>query len=515
MGQPGRILLVEDDASHIRLVLNSFEQSEWDFEVDVSESVARARSKIEDCHFDLVLADYLLQDGQGSELIPDSADSASFCVVPLTSHGDEQIAVDAMKSGAVDYVVKSVESFQALPRICKRALDHRQLSRDRREAEQALRRSEQQLRLALQASGSAAWEFDPTTGRTKWSKDAVQLTGLSVNEGTVAEDYLPCVHPDDRLDVEAAWQKLQVPHGAASEPVRVEHRLAGNEGTPRWIELAGRVIDAENGPPYELAGLLTDVSARKWAEDALRQKESELAHVARLGTLGELIAGIAHELNQPLAAIRNFASAGRQLLCGSQKNGTQDTERIQEWQTSIISASELAAGIIRRLRSLVDRRPGRRSSVNLRDLVQSTLILLGHEERKHHINVTVEWSAGNAEIEVDPIEIQQVLINLLRNAYAATPEVPEGQRTVKILAIDEERSVKVSVTDTGPGLKPDMAERVFDSFFTTRESGLGMGLAISRSIIERHGGRIRVSPHSGPGACFEFELPHNVRNRPQ
>lgn len=507
MGQQGRILLVEDEASHVRLVVESFRLSDSDLLLDVASSIADARQQLNENDFDLVLADYLLHDGQGSDLIPEAAESAAYCVVLLTSHGDERIAVEAMKSGAVDYVVKSAESFPALPRICERALEHRQLQRDRREAELALRRSEQQLRLALQASRSAAWEFNPSTGRTLWSPDAIRLTGLTVTEGTLTDDYLKCVHSDDRTDVESAWQKLLAPNGTTSDPVRVEHRLADGDREGRWIELSGRVIEPDNGPPYDLAGMLTDITARKQAEEALRQKESELAHVARLGTLGELVAGIAHELNQPLAAIRNYASATRQMLSGSNGNSESDHDRILSWQESITEASDLAGGIIRRLRGLVDRRAGRKSPTSLHDLVQSTLMLLRHEERLHGVTVSVEWSAADMEIEVDPIEIQQVLINLLRNAYIALQEVTDGQRWVKILAVDTGSTLTVSISDTGPGVPEESAVRVFDSFFTTRESGLGMGLAICRSIIERHGGRIRLKEQQGPGACFEFDLP--------
>lgn len=503
MEKQQRILLVEDESSHVRLVCEAFSRSESPFELQTTGSLLEARQHLDEGGYGLVLADYLLGDGHGLDLIPTDSDIADYGVVLLTSYGDEHVAVAAMKSGAVDYIVKSPETFQSLPRICERALENRRLLQERREAEQALRRSEQQLRLALQASGSAAWEFDPATGITMWTREAVELTGLKISgQSTSTRDYLQQVHPDDRSAIVAAWQRLLEAQSTPGEPVRVEHRLILDDGNTRWVELCGRVIES-NGSPRELAGTLTDITARKLASEEFKQKELELAHVARLATLGELVAGIAHELNQPLTAIKNYAAASDQLFDGL----TGDVAQLREWNSNISAASDLAGCIIRRLRSLVESRSGRRTPVDIPDLIQSTRSILLGEEHKLNVKVRFHCATRNTVVEADAIQIQQVLINLLRNAYDAVSENSASQRQVEIRVTSSPDWMKISVTDNGPGLPPEHLDRVFDSFFTTRDNGLGMGLAISRSILEAHNGNIRVSSRPGDGASFEVELP--------
>jgi PAS domain-containing protein len=282
MEQRHAVLLVEDDEAHVRLVESAFLRHGNQFQITAVTSISAARQLIASETWDLVLADYLLGDGHGSDLIPDDAESADYGVVLLTSHGDEHVAVKALKSGAIDYVVKSPESFLSLPRLCERGIQNRQLVKQRREAEQALRRSEQHLRLALLASGSAAWDFDFDTDKLMWSREAVQLAELPTDTHDNAfEDYMQRVHPDDRPAVQSAWLSLTEIPVAFDDPVRVEHRVTLQDGSTRWIELCGRRIESGTGAAFQLAGLLTNITTSKRAEEELKLKEQELAHVAR------------------------------------------------------------------------------------------------------------------------------------------------------------------------------------------------------------------------------------------
>lgn len=498
----GDILLVEDDASHVKLVEEAFRRSGSRLRVTVTDSIAEARSRIAADTWDLVLADYLLDDGYGSELIPDDPESASYGLVVLTSHGDEHVAVRALTSGAVDYVVKSPDTFMALPRVCERAIQNRNLLRERQIAERALRRSEQHLRLAQLASGAAAWEFDLATGLATWSCEAAELIGLPAGEQDSGfEEYTRRVHSDDRRAVLAAWKSMiEMPAGL--EPVRVEHRITLLDGSTRWVELCGRAIDAHDGPPFQLAGMLTNITARKAADEELNRKEQELAHVGRLATLGELVAGIAHELNQPLTVISNYAAAVSQSLDESDL----DVARLREWNSDITLAADLAGGIIRRIRGLVDRRTGNRTRVNIFDLIDSTRAILLSEQRSRRVNLIVRGQTDDPVVEVDAIQIQQVLINLLRNAYQAVASKGDADRRVRIEVESRDESLRIAISDSGPGLQVEPPERVFESFYTTREDGLGMGLAISRSIVQAHGGRLRVESRPESGACFRFDL---------
>jgi len=502
MIQQSDILLVEDDASHVKLVEAAFRRHDGHFQITVVNTIAAAHEKIADGGWELVLADYLLGEDHGTDLIPDDAESAEYGVVLLTSHGDEHIAVNALKSGAVDYVVKSPESFIALPRLCERAIQNRQLVQQRREAEQALRLSEQ--RLALSASGSAAWDFDPATGRMTWSSEAAQLADLPAGtHDNAIQDYIQRVHSDDRPAVQTAWQSLVEMPVAFNDPVRVEHRITLRDGSTRWIELSGRRMESGTNAPFQLSGMLTNISARKRADEELELKQQELAHVARLATLGELIAGISHELNQPLSAISNFAAAGNRLL----EDEAADVTQLREWHTGIGRAAGLAGGIIRRLRGLVDRRPGKRVRVNVFDLIAPTRGILQSEERARRVTVTVGHGTDNPEVEVDSVQIQQVLMNLLHNAYEAVLVNPVADRRVEIDVASNADTLRVTISDSGAGLQIDEPHRVFESFYTTRENGLGMGLAISRSIIQAHGGQLGVESLPGKGASFRFDLP--------
>ena len=242
---------------------------------------------------------------------------------------------------------------------------------------------------------------------------------------------------------------------------------------------------------------------RQAVEESAALRE-QLAHIARVGTLGEMAAGLAHELNQPLTAIHLEANAALALADAHDREGVRDS-------LSRISDQSLRAGdIVRRMRTFSRRAEPTRDAADVRDLIREVLRLLDHELRLANVETRLEMN-GVAAVSVDRIEIQQVLVNLIRNAAEAMSQLEGGVRRLTLRTEDRQESVRVSVADTGPGIDPAIVDRLFHPFQSTKHEGLGLGLSICETLIEAHGGRIAVEPPShGGGATFYFELPANT-----
>jgi C4-dicarboxylate-specific signal transduction histidine kinase len=246
---------------------------------------------------------------------------------------------------------------------------------------------------------------------------------------------------------------------------------------------------------------------RKLAEAALQKAQADLAHITRMTTMGELTASIAHEVNQPLTAVLNNANACISLLANSAPN----LEEVQEALTEIIDDAERAGAVILRVRQLAKRAPIETSLLNLRDVIQDVLALARHESAARQITIRVDLADDLPLVLGDRVQLQQVLLNLVVNGMDAMNAVEQSKRVLTICGRRETREemceARLSVQDAGTGLKPDETDRLFEAFYTTKPQGMGMGLAISRSIIEAHGGRLWAQPNPGPGATFLFSLP--------
>jgi two-component system sensor kinase FixL len=274
---------------------------------------------------------------------------------------------------------------------------------------------------------------------------------------------------------------------------------------------------ARSNPP-RFVGFLRDITVQKQLlEEVKRQRDAErrtqdearraqerLTHVARLATLGEMAAGISHELNQPLAAITNYAHACVRLL-GREPPGLDEVREALEQ----IAAQSLRAGeIIRRLRSLVRRQETHRVLASINDSIRELIPLAATDGRLHDVRLHFELEESLPPICIDPVQIQQVLLNLLHNAIEALGAAPPERRDIAVRsALGADGMVEVSVTDSGPGVAPSILERLFDPFCTTKATGTGLGLAISRSIVDAHRGTLRYAPAAAGGACFTLRLP--------
>jgi len=230
-----------------------------------------------------------------------------------------------------------------------------------------------------------------------------------------------------------------------------------------------------------------------------------LTHVSRLATMGEMAAGIAHELNQPLTAIASYAQACDWLLA----RGSTDTAEIRDALQQITAQGLRAGEIIRRLRNLVRTPDTQRVLTDCNGLVEELRGLALTDARVHNARLELDLAANLPQVLVNRVEIQQVVLNLVRNAIEALESVPPERRDITLrTAAGPEETVEISVTDTGPGVDQKIVDRLFSPFVTTKPTGAGLGLAISRSIVEAHKGTLRYRPQSAGGACFMLRLPH-------
>jgi C4-dicarboxylate-specific signal transduction histidine kinase len=264
-----------------------------------------------------------------------------------------------------------------------------------------------------------------------------------------------------------------------------------------------------SGRPVYVIGAVQDITERKRAEEALQKAQAELAHVTRLTTLGELTASIAHEVNQPLAAIVTNSNACLRWLATQPAN----LEKTRQAVGRIIKDGNRASEIISRIRALVKNAPPRKDLVDVNEIIVEVIGLALNEADRNQIFLKPHLSSDLPLVLGDRVQLQQVILNLIINGVEAMGRIKEGSRELVVSSEkDEANGLLIAVRDTGAGLEPANLNQLFDAFFTTKPEGMGMGLAISRSIVEAHGGRLWATANSPQGAVFQFTLPTNDKN---
>jgi signal transduction histidine kinase len=292
-------------------------------------------------------------------------------------------------------------------------------------------------------------------------------------------------------------------------------REALEDGRDREEELAcdSRIYSLLLAPIRELGYVniyARDVTETRAAEEQSRKHQTELVHVCRLSTMGETATGIAHELNQPLAAIINYANGCVRRMRG----GREDKGELLDALERIAGQATRAAEIIKRLRAMVGKQPAQRVEADLNDLVREVCGFVEFDTRRIGAVIDLQLAAEPLPVTVDLVQIEQVILNLLRNALDALAELPEdAERCVTIRTGRQADHVFVAVEDSGKGVRPALMERLFDPFFTTKESGMGMGLTISQTIVADHNGKIRAESWPGRGAMFIVELPASAAEK--
>jgi C4-dicarboxylate-specific signal transduction histidine kinase len=281
-------------------------------------------------------------------------------------------------------------------------------------------------------------------------------------------------------------------------------RLRRKDGELVWAEVSTSAVLTDAGTPSLFAGVVVDITERKRAEEALRLAQAELAHASRVMVMGQITASIAHEVNQPLAAVVVSGNAGLRWLDANPPNLGEARDTLRR----IIKDGNRASEVLGRIRALLQKRTLDRTGLGLNDLIRDTIAVTAHELQRHRVSVQLELGDELPTVMGDRVQLQQVLLNLILNAVDAMADATDGTRVLRIGSrIDEPGSVAIEVRDCGKGFEPGSADRLFEAFFTTKPAGLGMGLSVSHTIVEAHGGRIWATANDGPGATLHLSLP--------
>jgi PAS domain S-box-containing protein len=366
----------------------------------------------------------------------------------------------------------------------------------------ALRKSEKELRDAIDTIPALVWSALPDGSNIYVNKRFVEYTGSSA-EQTAGSGWQALVHPDDIERHASKWREAV----ATGKPYESEVRSRRSDGQYRWQLDRGIPLRDQDGNIVKWYGVTTDIEDRKRAEherERLRQLEADLAHVNRVSTLGEMAASLAHEIKQPIAAAITSASSCIEWLAHEPPN----LDRARAAVARIDKYGNRAAEIIDRIRSFYKKSPPQRELVDVNGIVYEMLTLLEGEATRSSIAMRTDLSAELPKIMVDRVQLQQVFMNLMLNGIEAMKD-SGGELTVKSEL--QNGQLQFSVSDTGVGLPAEKVDQIFSAFFTTKPQGSGMGLAISRSIVESHGGQLWASANSGGGATFHFTLPIQVK----
>ena len=365
--------------------------------------------------------------------------------------------------------------------------------------EEALRESEERMRLVANAVNLGIWEWDLDKDEIWATNTRRALVGWPASGKTGFEDFISRVHPDDRNRIRQIVDDA-IRNGADYD---CEYRLVLPDGIVRWMATRGSVHLDANHKANRVFGVSIDITARKQAELEALQHREELSHLSRVAAMGELAASIAHELNQPLSGITSNAGAGQRFI----DRGDVDLRELHELLGDIMADAHRAGAVIRGIQSMVKKSVPNRQQVNLNDLVSKVVRMVKPNAMLQSCEVATLLQPNLPPIEADPIQLQQVLLNLTINAFDAMDDTPAPHRKVVIATeTDNDGAIRVSVRDYGVGIREEARERVFEQFFTTKTKGLGMGLAIVRSIVESHGGTIVAENADGGGARFCFTL---------
>src|SRR5262245_17709072 len=307
------------------------------------------------------------------------------------------------------------------------------------------------------------------------------------------------VHPEDATLVKQTIER------ASQDGKDFEHecRLLMPDGSLKYVHVVAHAVRDESGS-VEFVGAVMDVTERKQAEEALRKVQGELAHITRVVTMGELAASIAHEVNQPLAGVTTNGNAGLRWLARQ----PPDLEEARECLQRIVRDGQRAGEVIARMRTFVRKAAPQKVRLVIHDVIAEVLALADGELRRHGVALHTDLATDLPPVRADRIQLQQVLLNLLLNGMEAMHTVTGRPRVLRIRAQPHEAGhVLVAVQDAGIGLDPQSLARLFEPFYTTKPAGMGLGLAISYSIVEAHGGRLWATPNDGPGATVQFTLP--------
>jgi PAS domain S-box-containing protein len=369
---------------------------------------------------------------------------------------------------------------------------------ERRRAEEALRLSEAFLAEGERLGQIGSYYWSVATDRIEWSDELYRIYEFEIGVPLTLELIRTRVHPQDL----SLYEKMAEKARTGGEDFEWQHRLLMPDQTIKYMHSVAHANRDQDGQ-LEYMAVIQDVTERKRSQEALDRARSELAQVSKLTMMGEMAASIAHEVNQPLTAVVSNSSACLRLLAKS----SLEPEVLRRALEEIVADGTRASSVIARIRAFIKKEPAEKNELNINEVIQEVLVLAGRELNENQVLLEHELRSDLPSVMADRVQMQQVLLNLIMNSIEAMAAVTNRPRLLWVHSrIGDSGDVLVAVSDSGTGFGSE-ADRVFTPFFTTKATGMGMGLSISRSLIEGHGGRLWATPNSPHGAVFSFTLP--------
>jgi len=367
---------------------------------------------------------------------------------------------------------------------------------DRKRAEEAMRNSEYRLRTIVEAIPALVWTCTPDGRLDYLNTRLIEYTGRTV-ESFEKHGWIDLLHPADR---ECTRQKV-TEYLRIGRPYTISYRMRGVQETYRWFEVRSEPLRDNEGRIEHWYGVHIDIDDRRQLEDALRQSQTKLARAAQVAAVAEMAASIAHEINQPLAAIAANGDAGRRWLLSDPPN----LHRLDLCLKKISRDTDAAAEVVKRIRSLFKEAVPQKAPLDLNELIKEVLELMADEIDRRAVFVEEDLDSQLASTLADKVQIQQVITNLLQNSLEALAEGVSGAKRILIRSRGKCGNIVIEICDNGSGFED--SDRLFEAFFTTKPEGMGIGLAICKSIVEAHGGSIWATRIQPVGAAFTFSLP--------
>jgi C4-dicarboxylate-specific signal transduction histidine kinase len=412
----------------------------------------------------------------------------------------------AVRTDELDTLVDSINRFRAERANAEEAL-HRDIA-ERRRVEAALIKTESDLHEALRIAQLAYWQYDKITKEFIFNDQYYSLHRTSAEQvggyRLKTDDFFEkLVHPEDGPALATYIQ--QVLQAQSRDHLgQIEVRILCADSATRWARVRCKTERTDGGASVRLIGTIEDITLRKLTEDALRAARAELAHSTQMMTMSGMAASIAHEIKQPLAAIVASGNAGLRWLA----RATPDVDEAQAALKRIVDDGHRAGEVIDGIRSMLKKDRQTEAPEDVNELVREVLVLLHDEIQSRQVSTRIELADSLPKVSANRVQLQQVLVNLIMNAVDAMSTIVNRARILRVQSdVDEFNQLMITVEDSGMGIDPKNIDRIFNPFFTTKSQGMGMGLSICQSIIERHGGRMSVSHGQPHGSIFHVLLP--------